>query len=186
MTFFGFSVCYTLPSLTPISPYLGFPVGKLQKCQFLRPARVTSWINIPEIHRVYVQLQSPPSFKIWSDLVHKSGIYNWKTVRRSFLLKILEAPSQKLGVRSQNNCIQKKWYGRPLSICQVWRRSVYARRQENENKSSCVSFFVCLSHWAWPILVSQSCRNVRHFNEVSFAIYWSIFAGFGMLLEEEI
>jgi len=25
---------------------------------------------------------------------------------------------------------------------------------------------VCLSHWLWPVLVSQNCRNVQQFNEI--------------------
>jgi len=50
---------------------------------------------------------------------------------------------------------------------QIWKgvadlRSTRAREQE----SFCASFFVCLSRWAWLILVSQTCRDVHHFNEV--------------------
>jgi len=74
--------------------------------------------------------------------------------------------SPKTRSRISNQLSMETCYGRPLSTCQVWWRSVYARRRENENKSFCVSFCVCLSRCVWPILVLQSCRDVRQFNEV--------------------
>jgi len=76
--------------------------------------------------------------------------------------------AQKLEIGSQNSCLQNKWYGRPLPTCQVWSNSVNARRRENENKSVFV-FIFCLfvtpgvAYCTW---VSQTCRDVRHFNEV--------------------
>jgi len=40
------------------------------------------------------------------------------------------------------------------------------RTATRERKSESFVFLFCSSRWAWPILVSQTCRDVRHFNEV--------------------
>jgi len=91
-----------------------FPIRKTKKLLIFVfcPTETTPSANIPDIHRVYVQLQSPYSFEIWWDSVHKSGIYNQKTVHWSFLSTKYRGPlSPKLGVGSQNNCLQKNVVG---------------------------------------------------------------------------
>jgi len=99
-----------------------------------------------------------------------------------FCPKFREPLAQKLGVGSQKLSMEK-WYRGPLSICQVWWRSVYARRRENENKSFCASFlFATLGVACFGLADLPRCGILTKY---SFAIYWSSFTVFGAFLEEE-
>jgi len=115
--------------------------------------RATALTNIPEIHRICVQLlQSPYSLKIWWDSVHKSAIYNNKTTRLSLLSKTLGALAQKLGVGSQNNYLRRNG----MEVLYL-----HAKFVEIETEKRCF-----LSCWPRLMLVSQICCDVQHFNEV--------------------
>jgi len=94
---------YALPNLTPVGPYLGIYGRKTPQiatfCNFFAPQ---GWLPQP-IFLKFTELVCSYSLHtrliIWWDSVHKSGIYNWKTVRRSFLMKNFGGPSTK--TRSQ-------------------------------------------------------------------------------------
>jgi len=94
------------------------------------------------------------------------GFITEKPCISHFSPKFLGPLAEKLGAGSQNSCLWKKWYGRLLSTCQVWWRSVYARQHKIENNQ--VLVFLFLSCWTWPVLVLQTCHNVLQFNEIYF------------------
>jgi len=95
------------------------------------------------------------------DLVHKSGIYNQKTAR-SFLPEIPGTTSPKTGDQIPKQLPTEKMV-RTSSIHVPSLVEIGLCTTTQEQK--CV-FFVCLSCLAWPVLVSQICRDVQHFNEV--------------------
>jgi len=77
------------------------------------------------------------------------------------------APSPETRGRIPQQLSVEKWYGGPLSTCQVWWRSVYPRWHKTKK-----SFF-CLSRWAWSRRPTMM-----------FGIYRAIFMGFRAFLQE--
>jgi len=138
--------------------------------------------DIPEIYGVYVQLQSPYSFKISWDSVYKSGIYKRKTARRSFLPKIRGLLAQKLGVGSQNNCLRRKWYRDPhAKFC----GDRFTHGDTIPKKESFLFLFFVLFWCVTLIWVSQTCVMFGTLTKYSFAICTSISTGFGAFLVAE-
>jgi len=94
-------------------------------------------------------------------------INNQKTAHWLFHPKVLWAPSPKTSSWIQKQLSTKMVRTSSIHMPGLVEIGLCSPWHEIENKEFLCFFFVCLSRWAWPILVSQSChRDVWHFNEV--------------------
>jgi len=106
-------------------------------------------------------------------------------MRQSFFAKILGAFSPKTRGWIQKQLPTEKMVRKSsIHVLIFWWRSVYARQCETKIKR--VFVFLFLSRWVWPILVSQTRRDVWHVLRSTGSPFIGRFSrGVAHFLEEE-
>jgi len=142
-----------LPNLIQIGPYLGISGRKTTKSLIFATFSASMGDFLNRLFLKFTGFLCNYNLHIHSKLGKirfiNHGFITEKPRVGYFSSRFRGILAQILGSDPKTIAYGKKWYGRPLSKCQVWWRSVYARRREVENKRvSVCSFCVCLSCWA--------------------------------------
>jgi len=138
---------------------------------------LTSSTNIPEIYG-FMCSYSPHIHLKFGEIRFINQWFITESLHVGHFSPKFRGPlARKLELRYQNISLWRKWYGHPLSTCQVWWRLVYAQWHENENENVFVFFyFVCLfvlSRW-----VFWSRRPAAMFSSLTYRLIFMEFVHF--------